>query len=60
MPTAMLINHLQAVSTIARHMAACAGFNDNLQACCGVSGYLHDIGKTASGGNLPDSLAGRQ
>jgi HD-GYP domain-containing protein (c-di-GMP phosphodiesterase class II) len=56
----MLINHLQAVSTIARHMAACAGFNDNLQACCGVSGYLHDIGKTASGGNLPDSLAGRQ
>jgi len=50
------MDHLQAVSVIARGMAACAGFNNNVQQCCGIAGYLHDIGKATSIGHQAESM----
>jgi len=54
--TEKLMDHLQAVSVIARGMAACAGFNNNVQQCCGIAGYLHDIGKATSIGHQAESM----
>ena len=56
MKTEKLMDHLQAVSVIARGMAACAGFNNNVQQCCGIAGYLHDIGKATSIGHQAESM----